>query len=348
MKSYKKINIIYYMDKIFECKKCYKIFTQNYLLVRHNNSKRPCDMSKNIIKNIDNKILKLDKLSLESHDSCYYCNKKYTRKDNLKRHVNYNCKKRNHLLSEKNKYLNEENNTNSDNSDNNVNNDNSYISDNREHNNNNNKDVNTMNDISKLKKEIEKLKTCIKDMNKSNTIINNIQNIDHSKIDNSQIDNSQNINIIVNIENVNSYGKEDLSHIEDKDYKNYLSKFLPGLIKYIEDVHFSDKMPKNRNLCISKLDSRYISMYEKNNWNAKDKDEQLKKIITKKMSILDKKCEELNKNGIIEEEIADKFNELFNTYYEGPELTKQKFKDELEMMIFNNRKKINDYKNLLK
>jgi hypothetical protein len=335
------------MDKIFECNKCHKSFTQNYLLVRHNNGKKPCNIPKNIIKNIDNKILELDKLSFESSDTCYYCNKEYNRKDNLKRHVNYNCKKRNFLLNEKNKYLNEGNNNNDEDDDSN---DNNSVNNNNDNNDNNDNVINnnTINDISKLKKEINKLKTCIKEISKSTTTINNIHNIDNSKVDNSTTDNSKNISIVVNIGDTNSYGKEDLSHIEDKDYKNYLSKFLPGLIKYIEDVHFSDKMPKNRNLCISKLDSKYISIYEKNNWNAKDKDEQLKKIITKNMSLLDKKCEELNKSGIIEEQIVDKFNEFFNTYYEGPEQTKQKFKDELEMMIFNNRKKINDYKNLLK
>jgi hypothetical protein len=308
------------MDNNFECKICYKIFKYKYLLIRHNNNKILCNSKQSkIIKNIEAKIIRLDKLSLDSIDKCFYCDTNFKRKDSLKRHMEIYCNKRKMLFDNKNKIIIDNINTV-----NTINNDNK----------NNNEDDD--NNIFDIKKELGELKKCIKDISKTN--ITNIQNTDNSK----------NINIVVNIGDINTYGKEDLSHITDKDYKYYLSKFLPGLIKYIEDVHFSDKMPSNHNLCISKLDSKYISIYERNNWNARDKDEILKKIITKKMSILDKKCEELNKNGIIEEQIVEKYNELFNTYYDGPEHTKQKFKDELEIMLFNNRKKINDYKNLLK
>ena len=125
-------------------------------------------MPKNIIKNIDNKILELDKLSFESSDTCYYCNKEYSRKDNLKRHVNYNCKKRNLLLSEKNQCLNEENNNDDDDNDNDNNMDdiNSVNSDNDDNIINND----TINDISKLKQDIIELKNYIKEINKSKKV----------------------------------------------------------------------------------------------------------------------------------------------------------------------------------
>jgi hypothetical protein len=315
------------IKNIYECNKCYKRFKYNYLLERHINSIKVCNIPVNIIKNIDNNIIEYDRLSIESLTTCYYCKKIYKRKDNLKRHITNTCKTRKQLIKHKNIYINNECN-NSDNSNNSNNSDNNNIVETKE------------SELSELKKEIIDLKKCIIDIKNIN-VPTTIQNID-------KVDNSKNVNIVVNINDINSYGKEDLSHINDKDYIGYLSRFLPGLIKYIEDVHFSDKMPSNHNLCISKLDSKYISIYDENKWNVKDKDEQLKKIITKKLSILDKKCEELNKNGIIEEDIADKFNELFNNYYKGPEHTKQKFKDELEMLIFNNRHKINNYKYILK
>ena len=62
---------------------------------------------------------------------------------------------------------------------------------------------------------------------------------------NITINNTINNNLTVNI---NSFGKEDLSHITLEDYKKYLNGFFKGFIEFIEKVHFDKNSPKNRNL----------------------------------------------------------------------------------------------------
>ena len=71
-----------------------KIFPHIYLFKKHIIGKRVCNSPKNIIKNIENKIIIIDKLSFESKNKCYYCDSSYNREDNLKRHIIYNCKKK--------------------------------------------------------------------------------------------------------------------------------------------------------------------------------------------------------------------------------------------------------------
>ena len=173
-----------------------------------------------------------------------------------------------------------------------------------------------------------------KQNNKQNVNINNIHNIH----------NNNNNNVTVNI---NSFGKEDLSHITDKDYEKYLTKISQGFIQFIEHIHFSDKMPINYNMCIPQIDSEYIAIYEKNKWNIKNKDRIINKIIGNKISILDKKCYEFEKNGSIDEKFVDLYNDFASNYYNGDDITKKHYIDEISLMIYNNRNKIKDYDKLL-
>ena len=69
--------------------------------------------------------------------NCEYCNKKFTRKDNLKRHIKLYCKKKN------NKFDNIINNNNNNNNNNVINN--NFINNNFINNNNNNNNNITIN-----------------------------------------------------------------------------------------------------------------------------------------------------------------------------------------------------------
>ena len=106
-------------------------------------------------------------------------------------------------------------------------------------------------------------------------------------------------------------------------------------------------MPSNRNICIPKLDSNYCVIFEKNKWNVKDKNEIFKNLIKKKILSLDKKCDELENNKIIDENIIDKYNNFTGAYYNDENRERENIKNEVEMMVFNNRDKINNYKKLL-
>ena len=123
---------------------------------------------------------------------------------------------------------------------------------------------------------------------------------------------------------------------------------MPGLLKYIEDVHFSDKMPSNHNIYIPKINSKYIAIFEENKWNVKEKNDLLHKFVSKKISILDNKCEELEEKQKVEEKIIDLYNDFINNYYADNDENKKKIYEEICLLLFNNRDKIKDHDKLLK
>ena len=187
----------------------------------------------------------------------------------------------------------------------------------------------------KLEENSNSLKNFIKNNNLSTTINNNTQN--------------NNINIIVNNDKkINSFGKEDLSHITNKDYTRYLSKYFTGFVEYIEKVHFSKEKPENYNICIPKINLDYIAVYEKDQWNLEDKNDLTDRLISQKLLALTKICDELEEKGMITEKIVDRYNEFNTNYYTNPENSRKKLEKNISLLLFNNRKKIKDYDKLLK
>ena len=111
-------------NKEIKCEKCCKIFKYSYLLNRHINKKNQCDDINKIIKILHEKKLNIDKQltqnkydiskyndkienltleSLESKNICKFCNKNFTRKYNLEKHITLSCNYKKILLDEKNK-----------------------------------------------------------------------------------------------------------------------------------------------------------------------------------------------------------------------------------------------------
>ena len=307
-----------------ECNKCGKLFKYQYLLKRHITSKIKCDTNENInkiyndkIKEIDDTINKLYTTSINSKNNCFYCNNKYSTKSSLMRHIN-SCKTKQKLINEKNNYITKRdekliiiNNTNNINIINNTNVDEKF---------------------NKLQQQLNKIEEKLD----QNPII------DLSGV----IVNKTNNNIFINNVQLNSYGHEDLSHITEKDYQKYLSKVFSGFLEFIHDVHFSDKMPSNHNICIPKLDSKYIAVFQQNKWILKEKDTLLPKFISNKITLLDNKCDKLEATGQIDEKNINLYNDFATNYYTDDE-TKKKYCDELALMIFNNRNKIENYDKML-
>ena len=50
---------------------------------------------------------------------------------------------------------------------------------------------------------------------------------------------------------INSFGKEDLSHITDKEYLTCIAKRYPGLFEFIRLVHLNKNVPQNHNFIIT-------------------------------------------------------------------------------------------------
>ena len=79
--------------------------------------------------------------------------------------------------------------------------------------------------------------------------------------------------------NLNSYGKEDISHITDSMKDELIKLPYSGVSKMIEYVHFNNQKPENRNIAITNKKEKMIKVYEDNKWKYKDKDETLDELI---------------------------------------------------------------------
>ncbi len=137
-------------------------------------------------------------------------------------------------------------------------------------------------------------------------IINNTQN----NTQNNTLNNNLNNNIIIN---VNSFGKESLEHITHRDFDKFLG-FFPGFIGFIEKIHFDELTPENHNICLTNMKSRYMHVFENDNWVLKEKNDIVDRLIMKEYNILNDKFEELEENKQIKEDTMGNFVEFIENY----------------------------------
>jgi hypothetical protein len=302
-----------------KCDKCGKEFQYNSLLIRHQLCKNTCDTIENINNNYDKKINDINNnintivlKSLETKESCLFCNKTFLNKGNLSRHINKSCEEKKELLNEQNIILDEKN---------------KLI----EH---KNKLIKEQEDQEKERKRDEEFKT-LKNMMMELLEKQATQPIQaQQNITNNITNNINQTNVIM----INSFGNEDLSHITLQDYKQYLNSYFKGFIKYIEKVHFDDNMPENHNICITNLKSKDIKVYEGDKWVAKQKTDIIDKFLRKKLNTLIDKCEELEENEDISEKVVDNFSEFQVNYMDDS--AKKNTKDDVILMMYNNKDKV--------
>jgi hypothetical protein len=299
-----------------KCDKCGKEFKYSSILQRHISKKFSCNNSLNIINSYDKKINEIDieiKIKIikskETGNKCLFCNHIFNQKSSLTRHINTYCDikknlyiKKESIMNEKNKLLEE---------------------------------IKKKEELTEKNNEIETLKDMVKqllyDKSKNNNI-NNINNINNKIINNNGIINNNNV-----VVNINSYGKEDLSHITINDYKKYFTGFFPGFIKFIEKIHFDENMPANHNICITNMKSKYMYIYD-DKWISKERKETIDSFIAKKYNTYVNKLDELEESKQIDDKILEKFNAFAKNYQD---IDAQKHtKNDIMLMIYNNRNKI--------
>jgi len=310
---------------MIKCEKCKKEFDYNYLLQRHLNKKKSCEIDNNdiikkykiiqnniqksIIKyerdidNINNSIKELIKQSLESKTICKFCNKIFVNKKNIERHILNSCNSKKYMIVGIN-------------------------------------DIN--NKINKLKEEIIELENKEKNDNLEKKIkilqntVDKLVNTEHNSKNNTTI-NNQTINNNLTI-NINSFGKESLDHITEADFKKYLNGFFKGFLNLMEKIHFDVNAPQNHNICLTNMRSKYINVCENNNWVLKEKNEIVDKLINKKYDLLNDKFEEFEENNNLSNKIQDNFKE-FQENYNNTEAQKTT-KENVKLMLYNNRERV--------
>ena len=152
-----------------------------------------------------------------------------------------------------------------------------------------------------------------------------------------------NTTTIINIDkqiNLNSYGKEDLSHITS-GFKDHLLKIpFVSIPKMIEAVHFSDKKPENNNIKISNKKEKYIKVYEKDKWVFKDKKSTITNLLDNNYNIIDDHYEDTKENDDTPipphvEKQYENFRELYN---DGDKHLHNEIRVDCELVLLNNMK----------
>jgi len=169
---------------------------------------------------------------------------------------------------------------------------------------------------------------------KSKQIINFEQN---KKIENQNISMNNCYNTTINknlILNINNYGNENLDMLNDSNLKyNILKMPFTAIPKLIENMHFNDKYPENKNIRMLNKKDNKLQIREDNDWKYVDKENTLRDLIEDKNNQMD---------GIYQSNISklcDRYKERFTKFQdkfdtEDKELWKDILRD-TELVFWN-------------
>jgi uncharacterized C2H2 Zn-finger protein len=329
------------------CERCGKVFNKTCNYKRHLIRTRLCEektqtpqindfkTSNNTLKSADNTIHTSKNINFAHLTptnkiiQCIYCNKVFSRSDTLNRHIKSTCK----ILQQQNKEKEK-----------------IYqillkqINDLKEK--EAKERIENKNEIKQLYEIIKKQGNELELLKLNNTTNNNITK-NNTTINNTLNNNSNNktINNLV----INAFGKEDLSHLTDKDYKEIFYSSSKSVPKLISKIHFNRKAPSNSNVYISNIKDSYIMVYDGKSWNMLMKNEIIDELFDSKIIHLEGKYEEqLSKLDKTVKKRFDRF--LFNIEHSSIE---HDIKKEVKLLLYNSRvlalknKKTNDSSELL-
>ena len=152
---------------------------------------------------------------------------------------------------------------------------------------------------------------------------------DNSKNQQINIDNShKEINVV-------SFGEEDLSFITDNVCKYLIDRGFKSIPRLVEYVHFNDKHPENQNVYIPSISRNYVMLRKGEKWLVNDRDETIEQLIDDKKDFLTEKFNNL-KEELAESSIR-KFNRFLDAQY-NDEVVETLRKDVKEI-LYNGRDK---------
>ena len=136
-----------------------------------------------------------------------------------------------------------------------------------------------------------------------------------------------------------SYSETDRSHLTDKDILKCLKHSNFCIPHLIEKIHFDKKKPENHNVYISNLKNKYVMIYDGSKWICNDREDQINSLIDDNEGIMEYKIEEWVENG----NKYPKMMKKFNRYVEirDNNIVINKIKDEIKLLLYNNRHMVN-------
>jgi hypothetical protein len=171
--------------------------------------------------------------------------------------------------------------------------------------------------IEQMQKQIDKLtnKLQIQNFNLQNNTLNQIQNNYHIELLN--------------------YNETDYSHLSDKDYINFIKHNNFCVKQLIEQVHFNNEKPENKNIYISNIKSNYVMLYKDNKWQIVNRKEQIDDLYEYNEIVLENWYDEYK----------EKYPDIilsFKRYLKNrdEDVVLNRIKEEILLMLYNKRKMI--------
>jgi len=130
--------------------------------------------------------------------------------------------------------------------------------------------------------------------------------------------------------NLNSYGKEDLSHITDSFKTNLIKGPFRMIPKMIEAVHFNDKKPENKNISLTNKKENVVKVFKGGKWTYCNKNEVMEELMETNYYLLDSHYEIDNELNGVQKTRYSKFQEK----YDLGELSKDT-KDCINLLLLN-------------
>lgn len=155
--------------------------------------------------------------------------------------------------------------------------------------------------------------------------------------------NIENYNVSNNIININivklvKFGEEDLTKIPNEYYIYIFKKGFNSVPIFIKFLHFNKNIPEHHNVYTSNIKSKYSLIYGDDEWVSTNKKKVIKNLYE---DISDHLIEKYNEIGV---EIIGFIN--FIKYREDKTVSNTN-KEKIKLMMYNNRKMIEDTRNLI-
>ena len=128
------------------------------------------------------------------------------------------------------------------------------------------------------------------------------ENITNTNITNNIIINNETINNTTNNTTnnitINCYGKEDLSYITNDMIKDIIEKPLSGIPKLVEMIHLNPNHPENNNIKLVNKNLPFLNYYNGQFWKTGNKSTVLGNLLKSKTALTDKYFEDVKDDNL--------------------------------------------------
>ena len=162
---------------------------------------------------------------------------------------------------------------------------------------------------------------------------NNTTNTDNSV---NNTDNSINDNKQINI-NINGFGKEDLSYLSDRYFRELFNIPFSAIPTLVEDIHFNPKKPQNWNAKIQddKTSKALVYNAEKEMWVKREKKEVINEMVEKSYNMLDANFDIQKEAKTLDEKGKRKFENFMKVYDKGDKQLDKRYETEIREKLMN-------------